>query len=173
MVNLGCRHHETMPGQAVCRSANRSGQLKYLRIQNDPGIPGARLRGLRRRDVGPAGKAVDSEFNVRRGDLHSLRLPQTGSQLNLPGFPSIPTCLAALAVFPLRSTSWPPRQIRRRCVGPPPAATGSAGLCAENAATRESASSSRCGRRALSGDPRTRIPPSQSDCLRCHCDCRP
>jgi hypothetical protein len=83
IINLRCRHHEAMPGQPVCRSNNRPGQLKYLRIQNDPGMFGARLRRLRGRDVGPTGETVDGELNVCRCDLHGFRLPQSGSELNL------------------------------------------------------------------------------------------
>ena len=77
MIDLGCRHDETMPGQSVCRTANRPGELKVLRVQNDPGISGTRLRSLWRCDISSTGKAVDGELDVSRSDLHVLRLPQT------------------------------------------------------------------------------------------------
>ena len=77
IIDFRRRHHEPMPGQAVCRSTYRSRQLKYLRVQNDARILTARLRGFRSGNVGSAGEAVNGQFDVRRGDLHFVGLPQS------------------------------------------------------------------------------------------------
>jgi hypothetical protein len=82
VVDLRRRHHESMAGQSIGRAANRPRQLKYLGVQDDPGILGTRRRLLRRSDIRPTGKPVDREFNVCCRDLHRLRLPESAAELN-------------------------------------------------------------------------------------------
>ncbi len=79
MVNLRCRHHKAMPGQAVCRSANRPRSAEISPSTKrclDIWRPTARASAPPRRFDR---KPVDGELNVRGGDLHGLSLPQTGS----------------------------------------------------------------------------------------------